>query len=84
MNKPLFYGILLFAFLPKANAQSTKSFPSPPAAGVQMPQMQFPQVVPIPRAPTFQEMAMEQQNRVQQQNNAVIQADMLQYERQHQ
>ena len=83
MNKLIFYGILLFAFLPKANTQNTKSFPSTPAAGVQIPQMQFPQAVPTPRAPTLQEMAMEQQNRVQQQNNAVIQADMMQYERQH-
>ena len=82
MNKLIIYSFWIFGLLPKSNAQITNNHPA--NAGMQIPQMQFPQVMPTPHAPTLRGMAMEQQNRVQQQNNAIIQADMMQYERQKQ
>ena len=60
MKKLLFYGILVFALLPKTNAQNTKNHPLAPAASVQVPQLYFPQPI-IPQVPTLQSMVAEQQ-----------------------
>ena len=83
MHKLIIYSILILGLTPKSNAQITKTHPPTPAAGVFVPQLPYPQV-PLPPEHTLQGMANEYQNRIQQQNNAIIQADMMQYERQHQ
>ena len=83
MHKIIIYSSLILGLMPKSNAQITKPHPPTPAAGVLVPQLPYPQV-PQPQVPTLQSLANEQQQRVQQQNNAMIQADMMQYERQHQ
>lgn len=70
---------ICFFFLPLiSNAQIPK-----PSATIPNPQLPIQQVM-TPQVPTLQGMVFEQQQHVQQQNNAIIQADMMQYEQQHQ
>ena len=77
--KILIFNVLILILTLSIEAQNAK----PEVAGFPIPQIQFPQIT-TPHAPTLQEMVMESQQRVQQQNNAIIQADMLQYEQRQQ
>jgi hypothetical protein len=54
-----------------------------PSAGFPNPQLPTPNV-PMPQVPTLEGMVNEQRQRVQQQNNVIIQADMMQYNQQQQ
>ena len=75
----LFQSILLIGLLPNLIAQSRPAS----SAGLPNPQLPTP-TVPMPQVPNLQNMMMESQQRVHQQNNAMIQADMMQYNQQHQ
>ena len=79
IQKQLICGVVILGLLSKLDAQTTKAY----AASVPMPQMPYPQVPQVPM-PTLQGIAIQQQQQVQQQNNAMIQADLRQYERQQQ
>ncbi len=75
----LVQSILLVGLLPNLNAQ----YRTAPYAVFPNPQLPTP-TVPMPQIPTLEGMVNEQRQRVQQQNNAIIQEDMLQYEQRQQ
>jgi hypothetical protein len=79
LQKHLFCIILITRLLQNLDAQNRPAA----SAGIPNPQLPTP-TVPIPQVPNLQNMIMESQQRIQQQNNAIIQADMLQYEQRQQ
>jgi antitoxin component HigA of HigAB toxin-antitoxin module len=69
MKSAILYIVLLLGIM-ELNAQITIQNPN--------------YTIQAPRAPTLSEMRQAEQQRVQQQNNAIIQADMMQYEQRQQ
>jgi hypothetical protein len=79
LNKHLVCILLITGLLQNLDAQYRPA----PSAGLPNPQLPTP-TVPTPQVPTLEGMVNEQRQRVQQQNNAVMQGDMMQYNQQHQ